>query len=157
MRATKYLEAAVSASVAQVDFYDKQHELGLAALTDPSKIPREVVSELFEASQVSKVATSKQPDYLFVDKTAISAAEVLAYAKAVANECSMLTFGAEKARLSKLISKLHRFLTANLTTYAQRCVLQVAEPEPLQDAKEAPAKELLPHGHVLCHWFDFEG
>jgi len=59
VRATKYLEAAVSASVAQVDFYDKQHELGLAALTDPSKIPREVVSELFEASQVSKVATSK--------------------------------------------------------------------------------------------------
>lgn len=69
----------------------------------------------------------------------------------------MLTFGEEKARLSKLVSKLHRFLTANLTTYAQRCVLQVAEPEPHKDAKEIAAKELLPQGHVLCHWFDFEG
>jgi len=80
-----------------------------------------VVSELYESSQVSKIATSKQADYEFKDKTGISSSEMLAYMKAVVNECCMLTFGTEKARLSKLISKLHRFLSACLPSYTQRC------------------------------------
>lgn len=49
----------MTAATAQQDFLDKQHELGLAALTDLSKIPKEVISEMFEASQVSRVTTSK--------------------------------------------------------------------------------------------------
>jgi len=53
----KYLEAVVAAATAQQDFLDKQHELGLTALTDLSKIPKEAISEMFEASQVSKVTT----------------------------------------------------------------------------------------------------
>lgn len=118
LRSTKYLEAVIAASTAQADFNDKQHELGLTNVTDAGKIPREVISELFEGSQVSKVATAKQPDFEFKDKTGITSSEILAYAKAVVNECRMLTFGDEKGRLSKLISKLHRYLMSNLSTYA---------------------------------------
>jgi len=69
----------------------------------------------------------------------------------------MLTFGKEKTRLSKLISKLHRYLIANLSTYSQRCTLVVPDVEQLSDALEIEKKALTPAGHVLCHWFDFEG
>lgn len=156
-KATKFLEAAVTASTAQADFNDKQHELGLTNLTDASKIPKEVISELFEASQVSKVTTSILPDFEFKDKSTISSGELLAYAKADVNECCMLTFGKEKSRLSKLISKLHRYLMTNLTVYAQRCSLVVPEIEQLTDAAEIEKKVITPAGNVLCHWFDFEG
>lgn len=156
-KATKFLEAAVTASTAQADFNDKQHELGLTNLTDAGKIPKEVISELFEASQVSKVATSILPDFEFKDKTSITSCELLSYAKAVVNECCMLTFGGEKARLSKLISKLHRCLNSNLATYQQRCSLVVPEVELLADAAEIEKKALTPAGHVFGHWMDFEG
>jgi len=69
----------------------------------------------------------------------------------------MLTFGIEKIRQSKLISKLHRYLATNLSTYAQRCSLVVPEIEQLTEAAEIEKKTLAPGGHVLCHWFDFEG
>jgi hypothetical protein len=40
----------ITCANSQNDFNDKQHELGVAALTDPSKIPKEIISELYEAS-----------------------------------------------------------------------------------------------------------
>jgi hypothetical protein len=157
IRANKYLQAAAATANAQLDFLDKQHELGQTPLSDPSKIPREVVSELYEASQVSKVASSKQPDFEFKDKTGVSAGELLAYLRAVVDECCMLTFGEEKGRLSKLISKLHRVLLATLPTYSQRCQLVLPEIVPETDAAGASKKEIAPRGQVLCHWADFAG
>jgi hypothetical protein len=50
MKAVKYLEAVVTTSTSRTDFTDKQHELEVTALTDVAKIPKEVISELFEAS-----------------------------------------------------------------------------------------------------------
>ena len=50
MKATKYLEAVVLTGVARLEFNDKQHELGLVNLTDASKIPKEIISELYEQS-----------------------------------------------------------------------------------------------------------
>jgi hypothetical protein len=50
MRASKYLEAVISACNSRTEFRDKQHEVSLANLADPGKIPREIISELFEAS-----------------------------------------------------------------------------------------------------------
>jgi len=52
-------------------------------LTEPAKIPKEVISEMFEASQNAKIVYSKLAGYEFKDKTTITAAEVLAYLKAV--------------------------------------------------------------------------
>lgn len=112
---------------------------------------------MFEASQVCKVSTQKQPDFEFKDKTTITSSELLAYTKAVVTECCMLTFGTEKGRLSKLISKLHRCLQNTLTTYAQRCSLVLPEVEALTEAAQLEGKELAPTSQLLCHWFDFEG
>jgi hypothetical protein len=106
---------------------------------------------------VSKVTNSKLPDFEFKDKASVASSEILAFLKAAVNECCMLTFGPEKSMLSKLVSKLHRYLAANLSTYAQRCVLVVSEIEQLTDAAETEKKALLPTGQLICNWFDFEG
>lgn len=151
------MEAVVTTSAARTDFGDKQHELELTALTDIGKIPKEVISELFEASQVSKVISSKQPDFEFKDKVSISSGEILAYTKAVVNECCLLTFCEEKTRLCKLISKLHRYLLANLAPYNQRCNFVLPEIQLLTEVGAAAGKEIVSGGHVLCHWFDQEG
>lgn len=156
MKAVKYLEAVVTTSAARDDFGDKQHELEQAVLTDLGKIPKEVISELFEASQVSKVISSKQPDFEFKDKNTISAGEILAYMKAVVNECAMLTFSEEKARLSKLISKLHRYLSANLAPYSQRCNFTIPDIQTSTEAAGVSGQEITSKGQVLCHWFDQE-
>lgn len=47
--AVHYLELSVTLSKVQREFMDKQHLMGTVNLTDPSKIPREIASELFEA------------------------------------------------------------------------------------------------------------
>lgn len=116
-----------------------------------------MISELFEASQVNKVATSKLPDFEFKDKTTITSSELLAQTKAVVYECCMLTFGAEKGRLCKMISKLHRYLLTNLSSYGQKCVVKVPEIEDLADAGKMSEVELRPAGHVAANWFDFAG
>jgi len=36
---------------------DKQHEIGVTQITEIAKMPKEVASELFQASSVSKVVT----------------------------------------------------------------------------------------------------
>ena len=85
---------------------------------------------------MNKVVTSKQKDFEFKDKTTITSSELLAYMKAIVNECCMMTFGKEKARLSKLVSKLHRYLVGNLSTYQQKCTLSIPDIEVLQEASE---------------------
>jgi len=63
---------------------------------------------------VTKINYTKIPDFDPKDKTAITPAELLAYLKALAKELEFMTFGEEKQRQSKLLSKLHRYLKANL-------------------------------------------
>jgi hypothetical protein len=62
-------------------------------LTDPSKIPREVISEMFESSMVAKIVHSKLPGFEFKDKATVTSAEVLAYLKAVLIENRFFSFG----------------------------------------------------------------
>jgi hypothetical protein len=45
-----------------------------------------------------------------------------------------MTFGDEKMRLSKLISKIHRYLKVNLASYVQKCLPEFKEPEEIKDA-----------------------
>lgn len=139
-----YLDACVQASRAVRELQDKQHVLSTAqaALTDNgAKLPREVASELFETAQVTKVNYAKIPDFEPKDKTAITPAEILAYTKALAKELEFLTFGEEKQRQSKLLSKIHRYLKTNLaTSYGAKCALDTAilakleGPDELKDA-----------------------
>lgn len=93
-----YLEQCVNVSKSQREFLDKQHILAQVNLTDPSKIPREVASELFEAFQVTKVNYVKIPDFEPKDKAAISSAELLAYLKSLSKELEFFTFSDEKSR-----------------------------------------------------------
>lgn len=86
-------------------------------LLDPTKIPKEIVSELFEASMVSKVVHSKLPGFEFKDKTTITSAEVISYLKAILLENQFFSFGTDKERFSSLISKVHRYLKTSLSSY----------------------------------------
>lgn len=57
-------------------------------------------------------------------------------------EVRFLTFGTEKIHKSKLISKLHRYLRANLATYGQKCVADFQDYTPVTELKQAEEGEL---------------
>ena len=153
-----YLEASVNASRAYREFQDKQHYLSSTqqALTDAgAKIPKEVASEMFETSQVTKINYTKIPDFDPKDKTAITPAELLAYLKALAKELEFMTFGEEKQRQSKLLSKLHRYLKANLAqSYGAKCAFdttilaKLEGPEEFKDVGAAHTAENSIEGFV---------
>lgn len=98
---------------------------------------------MFETAQVTKVNYAKVPDFDPKDKTAITPAEILAYLKALAKELEFMTFGEEKARQGKLLSKLHRYLKANLPqSYGAKCSMDatvLAKIEGPEEFKDAPA------------------
>lgn len=125
--AAHYLQATITVGVAQRTFLDESHKITATPLTDALKVPREVASELFEASQVSKVVYEKLEGFEFKDKQSITSSEILAYLKALLTENGLFTFGQDYERQGKLISKLHRYLMNNLTTYAAQCASSVVE------------------------------
>ena len=112
-----YFDAANNVSVKQRAFLDSQHTLSSTQLLDPTKVQKEVVSEMFESSMVAKIVHSKLPGFEFKDKTTITSAEVLAYLKAVLIEDRFFSFGQDKERFSNLISKLHRYLKNSHSSY----------------------------------------
>lgn len=59
----------------------------------------------------------KLEGFEFKDKTSIASAEIIAYLKALLTENSLFTFGCDRERQGKLISKLHRYLNVNLSSY----------------------------------------
>jgi len=91
--AAHYLQAAIAVGEAQRTFLDEAHKVTATPLTDAAKVPREVASELFEASQVSKVVYEKLEGFEFKDKQSITSSEIVAYLKAILTENSLFTFG----------------------------------------------------------------
>lgn len=112
-----YLKATIAVGEAERVFLDESHKIGAQPLADAAKIPKEVASELFEASQVNKVIYEKLAGFEFKDKQAITSSEIVAYLKAVLIENGLFTFGGDRERQGKLISKLHRYLIGNLPAY----------------------------------------
>jgi hypothetical protein len=100
---------------------DKQHQLSTTNLVDVAKIPREISSELFEASQINKVLNSKLAGFDFKDKTTITSSELLAFLRQLLYETRIFTFTEAKDRTSRLICKLHRYLNVNLPSYPVKC------------------------------------
>merc|ERR1712060_713498 len=90
--ATHYLRATISLGEAERAILDEAHKITTTPLSDPAKVPREVASELFEASQVNKVLYEKLEGFEFKDKTAITSAEIVAYLKSTLLENSLFTF-----------------------------------------------------------------
>jgi hypothetical protein len=94
---------------------------------------------------------------------------VLAYLKALAKELEFMTFGDEKTRQSKLISKLHRYLKVNLpTSYGAKCSLEttiLAKPEGPEEFKEVASvntadnnvEGYLQRSKIIGKWQDFKG
>ena len=95
---------------------------------------------MFEQSQVCKVLYAKLEGFEFKDKAAITSSEVVAYLKAVLCENSLFTFGQDRERSGKLISKLHRYLSANLAPYKEKCSGEIKD----FVAKEAAADATVP-------------
>ena len=124
---------------------------------------------MFETSQVTKINYAKIPDFDPKDKTAITPAELLAYLKALAKELEFMTFGEEKQRQSKLLSKLHRYLKTNLAqSYGAKCAFdttilaKLEGPEEFKDIGAAHTAENSVEGFVqkakiIGKWFDFKG
>jgi hypothetical protein len=122
---------------------DQAHIISVTNLLDPTKIPKEIISELFEASMVSKVVHSKLPGFEFKDKTTITSAEVIAYLKAILLENQFFSFGTEKERFSSLISKVHRYLKTSLSSYQAQVVPEFKLYEEISDSKAADLTKLL--------------
>ena len=122
---------------------DQAHTISVTNLLDPTKIPKEIISELFEASMVSKVVHSKLPGFEFKDKTTITSAEVISYLKAILLENQFFSFGTEKERFSSLISKVHRYLKTSLSSYQAQVVPEFKLYEEISDSKAADLTKLL--------------
>ena len=124
---------------------------------------------MFETAQVTKVNYAKIPDFDPKDKTAITPAEILAYLKALAKELEFMTFGEEKQRQTKLLSKLHRYLKTNLAqSYGAKCALdttilaKIEGPEEFKDINSVNTAEnniegFIQRGKIVGKWFDFKG
>lgn len=73
------------------------------------------------------------------------------------NENGFFTFGQEADRLSKLITKLHRYLKACLPSYASKCSSEVADYTDLTAKEEIAAKEIIQNATSVSSWTDFQG
>lgn len=152
---THYLRAAIAVSKSQREFLDKQHQIGVTNLIDVAKVPREIASELFEASQINKVVNSKLPGFDFKDKTTISSSELLAYLRSLLYDLRLFTFGSEKERMSRLVCKLHRYLNVNLSSYPVKCNGDVKDYVDITVPTEIAKSEILGAQRTLSMWFDF--
>ena len=78
----------------------------------------------------------------------------MSYLKAILTENTLFTFGCDRERQGKLISKLHRYLLANLNTYQAQCASSVSEYQPIDNVETAKATELLAKAECLSSWID---
>jgi hypothetical protein len=152
-----YMQAAIQVAEVQVALNDKQHEVGVTNLTDASKIPREIASELFQSSAVAKVETAKIPGYEFKEKTAITASEMLAYLKSIVIENGFFTFSKESDRLGKLVSKVHRYLKTGLPSYAQKCLAEAQDYVDITQRDQVASNEIIAQATTVSSWTDFQG
>lgn len=82
------------------------HTIVNTSLIDPSSIPKECISEIFEAN------LNKTKDKA---KAVLSSSDIISYLFSVSNELKMFTLW--NGCLQKTISKIHRSLASNLSTY----------------------------------------
>ena len=136
---------------------DQQNTIGTTNLLDATKAPKEIVTELFESSMVAKVVHSKLPGFEFKDKTTITSAELLAYLKAVLLENRFFTFGIEKERFSCLISKVHRFLKVQLSSYQAQIVPDFKLYEDITVVTQVDLTKLLQPTQIRSSWVDMQG
>ena len=69
-------------------------------------------------------------------------------------ENSLFTFGVDRERQGKLISKLHRYLLGNLPAYQAQCSSTVRVYEPVTDSAAVNDAELVGKSECLSGWID---
>jgi hypothetical protein len=156
-QAGHYLRQADIVRVAQREFWDNQHGLSATTLMDPSKVPRECIQDLFEASSVARVNYEKIPNFEPKEKAVISSSDVSTYLKAQTIEQNFFTFGDFASRQQRLCQRLHRYLKTNLAPYVQKCSPELKEPQLLEDAQQVENFEPMDVAVVAGQWFDFDG
>ena len=70
-------------------------------------------------------------------------------------ENGFFTFGIDKERNSKLISKLHRYLKTSLSSYTQKCAEEIKDYVPLTEYNKLPTSEIIGMAKTSCLWTDF--
>lgn len=90
----------------------------------------------------------------FKDKTTLTGSEIVAYLKSILYENRLFTFGQALQRQGKLISKVHRYLIANLPAYQNSCASTVSKYEETDSLEKARENEILAKTEVLSSWID---
>ncbi len=100
------LSQAVKCDAVRKSIMDGYPELAQTTLIDPSRAPKDVICEIFEADFHAKKTYKDLPSIEIKPKTALASADLLSYCISLANELKLFTFGREfqARRLSKVIS-----------------------------------------------------
>jgi len=142
--AFSYLLYSIQASQAKFQLQDNFSTIGLSNLLVPEKIPTDIYNMIIESDyQQKKTYESK----LFDDskrKTIVSSIDVLVFLNRLARESSILSFSGFNNQ--KIISRLHRYTSVHLSTYAQKCVLQKTEVQLRANLQLSP----LPEGNIIA-------
>lgn len=68
---------------------------------------------------------------------------MLAYLKSIIIENGFFTYGGEADRLGKLVSKVHRYMKAQLPSYAQKCIPEAADYTDITSREEVARNEII--------------
>lgn len=119
-------------------------------LTDPSKIPPEIINDVFESQAIhsshflSQVEEDMENDLWEALKAQalekIDSGELISCYKSIINELQYFTFGNE--RRSKSMSLIHRYLSLNLASYVSKCVVDYPQLEEITELNEELEQEL---------------
>ena len=94
-------------------------EIKVSLNVDPNPNPQ--ISEWVDRTELAMLTivntNEKLEGFEFKEKTVITSSEIVAYLKSILIENGLFTFGQDRQRQGKLISKIHRYLMSNLTTY----------------------------------------
>eukprot|EP01022_Parablepharisma_sp_SALTPOND_P033058 TRINITY_DN88118_c2_g1_i1.p2 TRINITY_DN88118_c2_g1~~TRINITY_DN88118_c2_g1_i1.p2 ORF type:complete len:1323 (+),score=181.16 TRINITY_DN88118_c2_g1_i1:10188-14156(+) len=132
------LSQAIKCEKIRKALIDGYPELAQTTLIDPSRAPKDIICEIFESDYHSKKLYKDLPSIETKPKTVLSSADILAYYTSLANELKFFSFGKEVQ--FRRLSKLHRYLKTNLSTYATQCCISYKPFEPATSLEKIPAQ-----------------
>ena len=121
------------------------HDLAMANLIDPSKLPKDISLAILENDFIIK-----KKNKMFLNsinqKASPDSFDVYYYFKNVVKETEFFTIDNEE--ISKNISKLHKYLKLNSTNYANKCYLEI---NPLVDTNDMNL-EIIKKDAIITNW-----
>ena len=102
--------------------------LSQSNLIDPSRVPKEVIFDIYQSDYISKMNYKDIPHVLIKHKTITTSIDVLTYTNSLFNESKFFTVF--NHHTNKLLAKIHRYLKQNLPNYTQKCCFDIKPFEP---------------------------